>query len=207
MILKGGAIKQKVLGFRKLNSDSDQITKKTKTNSQTQYKKKYSSNIDYNLLYNSDSEFGSKSKVNELARMMSSQKDKIHQEVLAKIMNMLNEGLLLQDNKPIEANEKNAKLVKAYIYRQISEKNPQIGGMDKILLFKSMSDNEIIKMVKKMPNIDELEQTIQKHLEEKVENKSNKSKKDVDVSKTETTDSENSEKKETKKKSSKSKSK
>ena len=139
--------------------------------------------------------------------MMSSQKDKIHQEVLAKIMNMLNEGLLLQDNKPIEANEKNAKLVKAYIYRQISEKNPQIGGMDKILLFKSMSDNEIIKMVKKMPNIDELEQTIQKHLEEKVENKSNKSKKDVDVSKTETTDSENSEKKETKKKSSKSKSK
>ena len=207
MILKGGATKQKVLGFRKLNSDSDQITKKTKTNSQTQYKKKYSSNIDYNLLYNSDSEFGSKSKVNELARMMSSQKDKIHQEVLAKIMNMLNEGLLLQDNKPIEANEKNAKLVKAYIYRQISEKNPQIGGMDKILLFKSMSDNEIIKMVKKMPNIDELEQTIQKHLEEKVENKSNKSKKDVDVSKTETTDSENSEKKETKKKSSKSKSK
>lgn len=62
---------------------------------------------------------------------------------------MLNNGLLTQSNKPIEANERNAKLIKAFIYRQISEKNPQMGGMDKILAFKTMSENEIINMVKK----------------------------------------------------------
>ena len=89
--------------------------------------------------------------------MIISQTEKIHKEVLEMIMEMLNNGLMTQSNKPLEATERNAKLIKAYIYRQISEKNPQMGGMDKIMMFKAMSENDIINTVKKMPDLDELE--------------------------------------------------
>ena len=101
------------------------------------------------------------------------QKQSLHHEVLEMIMGMLNKGLLLQSNKPIEASEKNAKLVKAYIYRKVSEKNPEMGGMDKILSIKTMGDNQIINMVKKMHDLEELEESIRKHLEEKSKNKKN----------------------------------
>ena len=168
MNIKGGTNlkKQTIVGFRKFNMDSDDFTVVKKNN------KSNNSVIDYNQLYNSDSEFGNKSKNsksynNELSRMMISQKDKLHSEVLDMIMSMLNKGVLLQLNKPIEASEKNAKLIKAHLYKQISEKNPQMGGMDKILALKTMSETEIINMVKKLPNLDELEKSIQKHLEEK----------------------------------------
>lgn len=158
----GGGVsnkKQIIIGHRVLMYDSEKKISKSG-------KLSFVSN-DYDSLYNSDNESGTKSTVNELSRMMISQKEKIHNEVLEIIMGMLNNGLLMQSNKPIEANEKNAKLIKAYIYRQISEKNPQMGGMDKILAFKTMSENEIVNMVKKMPNLDELEKSIQKHIEEK----------------------------------------
>lgn len=166
--------KQHIIGHRKL------ILNNFKT---TQGSKLLNSD-DYNELYNSDSEFGTKSKKsknlnNELSRMMISQKEKIHKEVLEMIMGMLNNGLITQSNKPLEATERNAKLIKAYIYRQISEKNPQMGGMDKIMMFKAMNENDIINTVKKMPDLDELEKTIQKHLEDKKTNK-----KSIDVSET-----------------------
>ena len=189
-IMVGGAInkvkKQQLVGYRKINEDSDLFMKKK------------SDNIDYNLLYNSDSEFGKKANNNELARMMISQKEKYHQEVLNMLIGMLNKGLLLQSNKPIESNERNAKLIKAYIYRQISEKNPQMSGMDKILLFQTMGENEIINYVKKMPSLDELEKNIQKHLDEKLKSK-DKLNKEIDVS-----DTVESEKKSSKKSSKKS---
>ncbi len=152
----GGISKQTMIGHRTLISDTENINSK----------KQYISE-DYDNFYNNDSELGTKTKINELSRMMISQKEKLHNEVLETIMGMLNNGLLVQSNKPIDANEKNAKLIKAYIYRQISEKNPQMGGMDKILTFKTMNDNEIINMVKKMPNLDELEESIQKHIDNK----------------------------------------
>lgn len=169
--------KQHIIGHRKLILNN---FKKT-------YENKLLSSDDYNELYNSDSEFGtkltkskkSKNSYNELARMMISQKEKIHKEVLEMIMGMLNNGLLTQSNKPLESSERNAKLIKAYIYRQISEKNPQMGGIDKIMMFKAMSENDIINMVKKMPELDELEKSIQKHLEDKKTNK-----KSIDISET-----------------------
>ena len=196
----GGSFKNKkqlIVGHRKLISDSDQLEIKLK-----KINKPIISN-DYNLLYNSDSEFGTKSKLNELSRMMISQKEKLHKEILEIIMGMLNNGLLIQSNKPIEANEKNAKLIKAYIYRQISEKNPQMGGMDKILTFKTMSENEIINIVKKMPDLDKLEKIILKHMEDKKINKKNE-KKSIDISETSEA-SEKSEKSEESEESEKSK--
>jgi hypothetical protein len=164
--------KQQIIGHRKLIVNN--------FNSQKIQSKKLLNSDDYNELYNSDSDFGKenkkenkKSKItnNELSRMMISQKEKIHKEVLEMIMGMLNNGLLTQSNKPIEASERNAKLIKSYIYRQISEKNPQMGGMDKIMVFKAMNETDIINIVKKMPELDELEKSILKHLEEKKTNK------------------------------------
>jgi len=164
-IMKGGVNmknnKQKVMGYRNLNGDSDLF-----------FLNNNSDNIDYNILYNSESELGkkknkSKSNTNELKRMMISQKEKLHEEVLEMIMGMLNKGLLIQSNKPIEASEKNAKLCKAYIYRKISETNPQMGGIDKIMTFKAMDQKKIINMIKEMPDLDELEKSIKKHLENK----------------------------------------
>lgn len=173
--------KQNIMGYRKLNNDFKQVllSNSTKTNKLTY------SDSDYNSLYN-DTEYSLKkskksknSNINELSRMMLRQKQMVHEEVLNMIMGLLNKGLLLQSNKPIDASERNAKLVKAYIYRQYSEKNPQMGGLDKIIAIKAMSDNEIVKMVKNMPSLDELEESIKKHMEEKAKNA-----KSLDVSET-----------------------
>lgn len=190
--LVGGGMsnkKQKIMGYRNLKSSKKPI--------------ELSLSDDYNQLYNSDSEAGKKmSKNNELSRMMISQKEKAHKEVLEMIMRMLNSGLLTQSNKPIEATERNAKLIKAYIYRQISEKNPQMGGMDKILTFKTMSETEIINMVKKMPELDELEKSIQKHLEDKQSSKKTNLK-SIDVSDTSEAEASEVKEKKSSKKSSK----
>jgi hypothetical protein len=89
------------------------------------------------------------------------------------IMGMLNKGLITKNSKPIEADEKNAKLIKSYLYRVVSEKNPQLTGMDKILMIKKMNDKEIIDTLYTMPDLDELEENIRKHIEEKQKNKMN----------------------------------
>jgi hypothetical protein len=196
-LMKGGASKkQQIMGYRNLNSDSDILFINSKKNK--------SLDIDYNSLYNSDSEYGMESNKNELKRMMTRQKESLHHEVLEMIMGMLNKGLLLQSNKPIEASEKNAKLVKAYIYRKVSEKNPEMGGMDKILSIKTMGDSEIINIVKKMPDLDELEESIKKHLEEKSKNKQTEDKKNIDTSEaSDISESEENTKKKSKKSSKK----
>ena len=86
---------------------------------------------------------------------------------------MLNKGLLMRKSKPIESSEKNAKLIKAFIYKQISEKNPQLNGMDKILMIKKMNEQDIISMIKNIPSLDDIEKNIQKHMEEKKNNNNN----------------------------------
>ena len=42
-----------------------------------------------------------------------------------------------------------------------------MGGMDKILTFKTMNETEIINLVKKMPKLEELEQNLLKYIEDK----------------------------------------
>ena len=156
--------------------------------------------LDYELLYNSDQERGYSIRNNELARMMKSQKDKLHQEVFENIMDLLNKGLLLISKKPVEASVRNAKLIKAFIYKSISEDKPQLGGMDKILAFKSMSDSTIIKYVSKIKSLDEIEHSIEEHLQKK------KSEKNHNNTNSESNSDSESETKTKKNKSSKSKS-
>ncbi len=165
---KGGN-KEKRSGYRKLIETSDEEISVSETSNS-----EYSLNTDYEALYYDEKEGGAS---NELSRMMQSQKDKIHEQVIDMIMSMLNKGELVKDSEPIKANEKNAKLIKAYIYRQVSEKNPQLGGLDKILMISKMSDSQIIDIVQEMPSLEDLEKTIQKHLEEKQANRPAKSEK------------------------------
>ena len=169
--MEGGS-KQKVMGYRKLNihsENSDNILERVNENdiSKTSRMTKYSKTKDLPLnldLYYSDAETGGTQ--NELSRLINSRKNELHNEVINMIMGMLNNGTITRKSKPIEATEKNAKLIKSYLYRIVSEKNPQLTGMDKILIIKKMSEKEIIEMLTKMPDLADLEETIRKHIEQ-----------------------------------------
>jgi hypothetical protein len=106
---------------------------------------------------------------NELSRLINSRKNEIHNEVINTIMGMLNQGEILYKNKPIKSSERNAKLIKSYLYKKVSEKNPQLTGMDKILIIQKMSKTELLTSLKEMPDLDELEKTIEKHMQTKKE--------------------------------------
>ncbi len=179
----GGKSLEKIMGYRNVIENSDDMSSIASYTSNDD--KEYSLNSDYADLYYDEKEGGA---TNELSRMMQSQKDKIHEQVLDMIMSMLNKGELVKDSEPIKADERNAKLIKAYIYRQVSEKNPQLGGLDKILMISKMSDSQIIDMVNEMPSLDEIERNIQKHLEEKRANKPEKKEKKEKKPKTEESD-------------------
>jgi hypothetical protein len=145
--------------FRNLNSDSIQ-----------------SVSFNDNSNYHSQSEFG-QSDTNEISRMLNNKKSNLHQEVIDSLIDMLNNGIITFKSKNIDANESNAKLVKAYIYKKVSQENPQMTGMDKIMLIKSMSEDEIAKLTKSMPSLESIKKEIEKHMEEK-----NNSKTDSDNS-------------------------
>ena len=178
--LEGGGKSEKIMGYRKLllhseQSDNDIYTRtnensirKSKMSKLSKYSKKSdkSNDLSINLdLYYSDGEHGASN--NELSRLINSRKNDLHTEVINMIMGMLNKGTITKNSKPIEATEKNAKLIKSFLYRIVSEKNPQLTGMDKILMIKKMNDKEIIDSLTKMPDLDELEENIRKHIEDK----------------------------------------
>jgi outer membrane biosynthesis protein TonB len=156
----------KIMGYRKLNSSSFNEAGLRKgrltVNKGKSAVSKDSKHLDHIFSDSSDLVGG-----NELQRMINTRKSEIHMEVLNMIMEMLNKGEIRQDNKPIEASEKNAKLVKAYMYKVVSEKNPQMNGMEKISLIKNMNNTDITTILKKLPNLDKLEKEIQEHIEKK----------------------------------------
>lgn len=80
---------------------------------------------------------------------------------------MLNKGEITQKNKPLEASERNAKLIKSFLYKQVSDKNPQLTGMDKILIIQKMNKSELLNHLKKLPDLDQLEKTIEEHIKNK----------------------------------------
>jgi hypothetical protein len=200
-----GGYKENIVGYRNYALDSN-ISDSEIINSYSNNSK----NNNYSDLYNSDNM--SNESGNELSRMLNSQKNKLHEQVLDMITSLLNKGELVNNSVPIVANEKNAKLIKAHIYKHISENNKQLGGLDKIILISKMNDQSIIDMVKKMPDLSIIEKSIEKHLAEKKANKSssNKSSKKYNVSdssldfNTSTTESEKPKKSKSSKKSSKS---
>lgn len=206
--LEGGA-KEKLMGYRKINLHSENsdniyerinenISRELKTSKMSKYSKQ-SNETSINLdLYYSDGESGSSN--NELSRLINSRKNELHNEVINMIMGMLNNGKITRNSKPIEATENNAKLIKSFLYRIVSEKNPQLTGMDKILMIKKMNEKEILDMLKKLPDLDELAETIRKHIE--LKHKDRKEESDKKTSK-KSKNSKTSDKSETPKKKSK----
>jgi len=96
-------------------------------------------------------------------------------------MEMLNKGEITYKNKPIEANERNAKLIKSFLYKQVSEKNPQLTGMDKILIIQKMNKSELLTHLKKLPDLDQLEKTIEEHIKNKHMQRDNEKTSDSDT--------------------------
>jgi hypothetical protein len=157
--LKGGGSSNNNYGktyFRTLNSDTD-------------------NSVSYNeAQYLSDFEYGSVGGAeNEISRMLSNKKSQLHQEVIDSIVDLLNDGIIKHKSNKIEANETNAKLVKAFIYKKTSKENPQMTGMDKILLIKGMSDDDIVNITKSMPSLESIQNEITKHMEEKNKDRGN----------------------------------
>jgi hypothetical protein len=187
--VQGGGAKNKSMGYRNMNlTDSDSMFN---INTSESYSDNGISDNGYELFYD-NLEYGRKKKnkpTNQLERMMSRQRDNLHQQVLDRIMSMLNKGELSIDGVVIKANERNSKLIKAYIYRKVSEKNPQTNGLDKILSITKMSEQQISDMIEDMPNLDDLEKNIQDHIKQKEKTKSKKSS-DSDSSKTMDSDDE-----------------
>jgi hypothetical protein len=157
--MKGGAENKVTKSFRYLNSDSEG----TNLSSEAQYLSDFE--------YGSDLVGGGES--NEISRMLNNKKSQLHQEVIDNLIEMLDNGLIKEKSKKIESDEKNAKLVKAYIYKKVSEENPQMTGMDKILLIKGMNNDELVKFISKMPELEKIEKDIQKHIEKKQKDRDN----------------------------------
>jgi hypothetical protein len=108
---------------------------------------------------------------NYLARLVRSKKDEFHEQVLQMIKDLLKDGKFYRGSEQIDDNERNALLIKRFLYRYLSEKNPELSGMDKILNIKNMTESEMVKLVKNIPDLDDLEKQIQQHLTEKSKNK------------------------------------
>jgi hypothetical protein len=179
---KGG--KNKIVGWRKLILHSDlEMGEDTSDNKskKTHYKKKANENDDEDEDEDEDDDTESDEETdteeeetesneedgNELKRLINSRKNELHTEVINTIMEMLNKGEITHKNKPIEANERNAKLIKSFLYKQVSEKNPQLTGMDKILIIQKMNKSELLTHLKKLPDLDQLEKTIEEHIKNK----------------------------------------
>ena len=102
---------------------------------------------------------------NELSRLINSRKDELHKEFLNTLLELLNKGDIKQNNKPIEATEQNAKTLKTFLWKKVSEENPQFSGMDKILQLKKMNDSEIIKSLTNLPNFEKYQKEILLNIE------------------------------------------
>ena len=122
---------------------------------------------------NDNTEEDSKEPTNELKRLINSRKNELHTEVLNNITEMLSKGDITHKNKPLEASERNAKLIKSFLYKQVSDKNPQLTGMDKILIIQKMNKSELLNHLKKLPDLDQLEKTIQEHIKNKFSQREN----------------------------------
>lgn len=156
-VLTGGG-EHKTSFTRKLNVNSDRLHD---TNSY--YGGRHDDDDD------SDDENVGKS---ELSRLINNRKNELHNEVEARLLEMLSEGLITYKSKPIEANEKNARLIKSFLYNYVRDKNPTLSGMDKITTVKNMPNSEIIELTTDV-DLESVEKRNEdfrkKHLEEKAE--------------------------------------
>ncbi len=101
-----------------------------------------------------------------------SKKTILHDEVQTKISKMLYNQHILYKNNPINNTETNARLIKSFLYKQISNKYPKYNSFDKISTINKLNDNELSNLLEGLPDLDEYYKNIQQNKEKRTkENK------------------------------------
>ena len=101
-----------------------------------------------------------------------SKKTILHDEVQTRISKMLYNQNILYKNNPINNTETNARLIKSFLYKQISNKYPKYNSFDKISTINKLNDNELYNLLEGLPNLDEYYTNIQQNKEKRTkENK------------------------------------
>jgi len=99
-----------------------------------------------------------------------SKKTILHNKAQNKILDMLNNKEIIYQNVPIECSEKNAKLIKSFLYKEISKKYPKFNGYDKILKINQLENSELFKVFDKLPNLDEYSNMIENSIKNRKNN-------------------------------------
>ena len=84
-----------------------------------------------------------------------SRKTILHNQVQEKILEMLNNKEILFQNIPIENLEKNARLIKSFLYKEISQKYPKFNSYNKILKINQLNKDEIFLLLNNLPDLNE----------------------------------------------------
>ena len=104
-----------------------------------------------------------------------SKKTLLHDEVQSRISKMLYNKNIIYQNNPVDNTEKNARLIKSFLYRKISSKYPKYNSFTKILTINNLNDNELSNLLLDLPNLDEWYNNIQKYKEKQNLNRKNQS--------------------------------
>ena len=85
---------------------------------------------------------------------------------------MLYNQNILYKNNPINNTEINARLIKSFLYKEISNKYPKYNSFDKISTINKLNDNELSNLLEGLPDLDEYYTNIQQSKEKRTkENK------------------------------------
>ena len=104
-----------------------------------------------------------------------SKKTLLNDEVQSRISKMLYNKNIFYQNNPVDNTEKNARLIKSFLFRKISSKYPKYNSFTKILTINNLDDNELSKLLLDLPNLDEWYNNIQKYKEKRNLSRENKS--------------------------------
>lgn len=99
-----------------------------------------------------------------------SRKTILHNEVLDKILDMLGNKEILHQNVPIENIEKNARLIKSFLYKEISNKYPKLNSYNKILRINQLKKNELFIIFDQLPDLNEYSNIIENNIKNRKNN-------------------------------------
>lgn len=101
-----------------------------------------------------------------LSALMKTKKDQLFEMFQNKILKMLEQKLITYKNKPVDANEENARLIKAFLYHKLRE-NKTLNSSDKITILNKKTEQEILDDLKDMPKLEDIKKQIEEHKKKK----------------------------------------
>ena len=101
-----------------------------------------------------------------LSALMKTKKDQLFEMFQNKILKMLEQKLITHKNKPINATEENARLIKAYLYHKLRE-NKTLNSSDKINILNKKTEQELLDDLEDMPTLEEIKKRMEEHMKKK----------------------------------------